>query len=515
MYLTPIHPTKRHPLMLPQHPVRLVAFFMFGILPLSPDVLGTVSSELPIDLGSRLELFVDDYLIDRMEGAQLKLHPPVRAETVLKFDRQWEGSSSGYFTVIEDNGLYRLYYRGSAPNPDNKDVHTASSPMTVCYAESRDGVNWTRPNLHLVEFGGSNENNILLMGQDALSFTPFLDTNPDAPAQERYKAVTGTKVPNVKGYALVGYTSPDGIHWTKIGNHSIIPDTTVNAFDSQNIVFWDDSRKKYLAFYRVMKGGVRWSKFAESADFAHWPKESIQWFDYGDAPMEQLYTAAARPYERAPHIYVGFPDRYVPHRTSPEQPDKVNFGVNDSVFMSSRDGRRWNRGFLESFLRPGRDPLNWTDRNNYVANGLIQTAPDELSLYYTQNFRSPSAHLRRGVMRLDGMVSVNAGYRGGEFVTKPFLYKGDTLVLNFETSAVGSIRLELQDARGNPIPGYELEDFPPLWGDKIDHPVVWKANPTWGTSLKKLEGIPVRLRVVLRDADLYSMQFSSKPRKKN
>lgn len=465
----------------------------------------TVTS--PINIGSRLELFVDDYLIDRMDGAQLKLHSPIRAENVLKFDRPWEGSACGYFTVINDNGLYRLYYRGSAPNPDNKDVHTEQSPMTVCYAESRDGVDWTRPSLGLVEFRGSKDNNILLMGQDALSFTPFLDTNPAASPNERYKATTGTKIPGVKGYALVGYTSPDGIHWTRKGEYSLIPDTTTNAFDTQNVVFWDTVRKKYVAFYRAMKNGTRCSKFAESDDFAHWPDKSIQWFDYGNVPMEQLYTAAARPYERAPHIYVGFPNRYVPLRTSPQQPDKASFGINDSVFMSSRDGKRWDRRFLESFLRPGRDPLNWTDRNNYIANGLLQTAPDELSLYYTQNYRSASAHLRRGVLRIDGMVSVNAGYRGGEFVTKPFIYKGNTLVLNFETSAVGSVRLELQDARGNPIPGYELENFAPLWGDQIEHRVVWAANPTWGTGLKKLEGAPVRLRVVLRDADLYSLQF--------
>jgi hypothetical protein len=110
-------------------------------------------------------------------------------------------------------------------------------------------------------------------------------------------------------------------------------------------------------------------------------------------------------------------------------------------------------------------------------------------------------------MRLDGMVSVSAGYRGGEFVTKPFTFTGDTLSLNFETSAAGSIRLELQDQHGNPISGYELETFPPLWGDHIDHVVTWTANPRWGTSLKKLEGTPIRLRVVLRDADLYSLQF--------
>ena len=468
-----------------------------------------------IALGSRRELFVDDFLIERMSGAELELHSPIRAETVLTFDKPWEGPTCGFFSVIEDNGLFRLYYRGSANNPLGNDRHTQDNPMTVCYAESRDGIHWVRPNLGLVEFRGSKDNNILWMGQEALAFAPFLDTNPAAPASERFKATAATVIPGRKQYALVGLVSPDGKQWTKIGDHSIIPDDTTNVFDSQNVSFWDPTRNKYVTLYRASKSGTRWTKFAESADFAHWPKESIQWFDYLGAPLEQLYTCAARPYPRAPHIYVGFPNRYQPHRTSPQQPNPdMNKGINDAVFMSSRDGLHWDRRFLESFLRPGRDPLNWTDRNNYVAAGLLRTAPDELSLYFSQNYRSSTAHLRRGVLRLDGMVSVSAGYRGGEFVTKPFTFTGDTLSLNFETSAAGSIRLELQDQHGNPISGYELETFPPLWGDHIDHVVTWTANPRWGTSLKKLEGTPIRLRVVLRDADLYSLQFrSSEPSK--
>ncbi len=462
-----------------------------------------------IELGSRLELFVDDALIDHLTGAQLKLHSPTRAEKVLEFDKPWEGSTCGFFTVLEDNGLFRLYYRGSATNPLGNDRHTDQNPLTVCYAESRDGVHWIRPNLGLVEFRGSKENNIMWMGQEALAFAPFLDKNPATPPAERYKATAAGIVPGRKQYALIGFTSPDGLRWTKLADRSIIPDDTSNAFDSQNVAFWDTNREKYVAFYRAQKAGTRWTKFAESKDFASWPAESMAWFDYGDVPMEQLYTNAATPYKRAPHIYIGFPNRYQPHRSLPNQ--GRNAGINDAVFMSSRDGQHWDRRFLESFLRPGRDELNWTDRNNYIAAGLIQTAPDELSLYFSQNYRHDTAHLRRGVLRLDGMVSVNAGYHGGEFVTKPFTYQGDSLVLNFETSAAGSIRLELQDERGRPISGYELENFPPLWGDKIEHTVAWTANPQWGTSLKKLEGLPIRLRVVLRDADLYSMQFRPTP----
>lgn len=466
---------------------------------------GTPPTSEPITLDSRLELFVDDALIDRMSGVQLKLHSPARGEKVLEFTKPWEGPTCGFFTVFEDNGLFRLYYRGSANNPLGNDRHSATAPMTVCYAESRDGVNWVRPNLGLVEFRGSKENNIMWMGQEALAFAPFLDTNPAAPPSERYKATAAGIIPGRKLYALIGFTSPDGLRWTKLGDRSIIPEDTTNAFDSQNVSFWDPNRGKYVTFYRAQKGGTRWTKFDESADFANWPEDKIAWFDYGNAPMEQLYTNAATPYQRAPHIYVGFPNRYQPHRSAPNP--GPNAGINDAVFMSSRDGVHWDRRFLEAFLRPGRDPLNWTDRNNYIAAGMIQTAPDELSIYYSQHYRHESAHLRRGILRLDGMVSVNADYKGGDFVTKPFRYKGNTLMLNFETSAAGSIRLELQDERGHAIPGYALEDSPPLWGDQVAHAVVWTANARWGTSLAKLEGIPIRLRVVMRDADLYSFKF--------
>ncbi|MSU66588.1 MAG: hypothetical protein EXS38_10915 [Opitutus sp.] len=465
---------------------------------------------------SRLELFVDDALIERMDGLRLQLHEPRRAEKVLEFDRPWEGATCAYFTLVQDQGLYRLYYRGAGnsgdPREAGNDRHSETHPMSVCCVESRDGVNWTRPNLGLVEFRGSKDNNIVWMGQEAMSFYPFLDTNPDARPAERYKAAGVGILPGRKEYVLIGFTSPDGLRWTKLGDRSIIPDESPNAFDSQNVVFWDQLRGKYIAFYRAQRGGTRWSKYGESTDFANWPADKLAWFDYTGAPMDQLYNNAARPYPRAPHIYVGFPNRYVSYRSGPEHGE--NFGVNDALFMSSRDGVHWDRRFREAFLRPGRDARNWGDRSNYVAAGMLQTSPDELSFYYTQNYRYPSAHLRRGVLRLDGMVSVRADAAGGEIVTKPFRYRGNALVINYETSAAGSLRFELQDERGNAIPGYALEDSPPLWGDQVEHVVTWTANPRWGTSLEKMQGIAVRLRIAMRDADLYSFQFrtiTSKP----
>lgn len=168
-----------------------------------------------------MELFVDHALIEYMDGAQLKLHSPVRAEKVMEFDKPWEGATCGFFTLIEDNGLFRLYYRGSATDAGGTDRHSKETPLTVCYAESRDGINWVKPNLGLVEFRGSKNNNIMWMGQEALAFAPFLDTNPAVPASERYKATAATVIPGRKQYALVGFTSPDGLRWTKVGEHSI------------------------------------------------------------------------------------------------------------------------------------------------------------------------------------------------------------------------------------------------------------------------------------------------------
>ena len=75
------------------------------------------TSAQPLAIGSRLELFVDDYLIDRMEGVRRKLHEPRLAGTVMKFDQPWEGGSSGYATIIKDGDGYRMFYRGRAIRP--------------------------------------------------------------------------------------------------------------------------------------------------------------------------------------------------------------------------------------------------------------------------------------------------------------------------------------------------------------------------------------------------------------
>lgn len=446
-----------------------------------PTVRARPGEKTMVDIGSRLELFVDDYLVDALAGdARRLLHHPVPQEVALVFDRPWEGATSAYVTVFRDGERVRLYYRGNGAGHE-----------TTCYAESRDGVHFERPNLGLFEFAGSTENNIIWLGAGTHNFAPFLDTNPAAPPEQRYKALAsaGPKA------SLVPFASPDGVHWSKIQEDPVI---TEGAFDSQNLAFFDEHRGQYAAFVRDFRDGVRTIRYATSPDFIHW--STPEWLDYGDAPPEHLYTNATVAYFRAPHLFLAFPKRFVPGRTKdPQHPEP---GLSDGVLMSSRDGVHWQR-WREAFLRPGPDPANWTERNMGFAWGLVPASETEIALYWWEHYRHDDCRLRRGTVRTDGFVSVHAGAAGGEMLTRPLVFSGSRLVVNYSTSAVGALRFELCDEQGEPLPGLSLADSEVLFGDEIAHEVAWRE-----ATCASVAGRPVRLRVRLRDADLYSIQFA-------
>ncbi len=260
-----------------------------------------------LNIGSRLELFVDDYLIEVMEGVGLKLHEPRSAGKVLTFDKPWEGTTSAYATVFKDEDHYRMYYRGSS-SPE----YTATSLLTegevvpeghssvTCMAESRDGVVWSRPSLGLYEFNGSKDNNIVLTGSSSCCFAPFKDPNPDAPASERYKAVDTGHIGGKP--VLMGFVSGDGKSWKPASDEPLLTD---GAFDSLNVAFWDSVREKYVAIYRKGRNGVRSIRHSSTRDFRDWPVG--QWCEFGESPPEHLYTNATTPYFRAPQIYLAFP----------------------------------------------------------------------------------------------------------------------------------------------------------------------------------------------------------------
>ena len=343
---------------------------------------------------------------------------------------------------------------------------------------------------------------------------PFKDANPNCRPAERYKAM------HVAAGGLWTAKSADGIHWSRLSDKPVI---TKGAFDSENLAFWDATRTEYRAFFRGFRDGRRDVLTATSPDFVRWTDPV--WIEYPGSPPQELYTNQIAPYYRAPHIFLGFPTRYTDRGWAPSLESLpelehrreraktvVRFGsaITDGLFMSSRDGANFKR-WGEAFLRPGPQELgHWIYGDQYQNWGLVETksdlagAPNELSMYAVEGcWRGKSDRMRRYTIRIDGFVSLQAPLSGGECVTKPIVFSGNKLVVNYATSAAGSLRVEIQDANGKAFDGFRLEDCPEVFGDSLERIIAWKA----GSDLHKLAGQPIRLRLVLKDADLYSLQF--------
>jgi len=451
-----------------------------------------------IDIGSQRELFVDDFLIDKLRDVRRRLHRPTPRDVAIVHDQPWEGNTCFYHTVFRDGDLYRMYYRGSQHSTGPQ---TTSSHQVVCYAESTDGVHWTKPDLGLIEFQGSKKNNVIWDSVGRHNFVPFKDPNPACKPETRYKAIGGSKSEG----GLFVFQSADAIHWSLMSDKPVI---TQGAFDSQNLAFWDNLRGCYVDYHRQGRNGKRDIMTCTSPDFLNWTEP--QFLEYPDAPAEHLYVNQIRPYYRAPHMYLGFPKRFVPSRKSPIGHPLP--GVSDTILMSSRDGQTFRR-WQEAFVRPGLQPERWVCRNNLVAWGLVETtsplegAPAELSLYVVEGYyQGTSCQVRRHTLRVDGFVSLNAPFSGGECITRPLQFQGNRLETNFATSAAGSISFEVQDIRGEPIPGFTLADCNSQFGDHLDYVVSW----TSGSDVGQLAGKPVRLRIQLKDADLYSIRFATR-----
>ncbi len=481
-----------------KHSFRLLSLFSFfchaGIV--------LLRAQPVTDIGSRRELFVDRYLLEQLENVDLVLHHPRNEGRVLAFDKPWEGAFCAYGTVIKDGAIFRMYYRGVPVA--GKD---GNSNEVTCYAESADGVSWSKPELGLYEIDGSRANNVILANAAPVThnFSPFLDKNPGAPAGERYKAIGGTD-----HGGLIAYASPDGIRWKKIQDNAVFKK---GVFDSQNVAFWSESEHGYVCYFRTWSDGVyqgfRSVSRTTSKDFRNWTDPVPMTF--GDTPPEHLYTQQTAPYFRAPHVYVAIGARFMPDRQVVSDEQAAALKVNpkyykdcsDAVLMTSRGGNAYDRTFMESYIRPGIGLRNWVSRSNYPVLNVVQTGPEEMSVYVNEDYAQPTAHIKRYSMRIDGFSSLQADYKGGYVTTKPFTFSGKELEINYATSAAGSIRVEIRDQAGNPLEGYTLDNCQEIIGNEIRRVVTWNGK----SDVSALAGKVIRLRIFMKDSDLYSFRF--------
>jgi len=461
-----------------------------------------LTADEPVDIASRRELFVDDLLIGELNGTRLKLHEPHLLRRVPP------RPCGHYATVLQDGDRLRLYYRGDkVPGAHWRNgwgkYHEGEVTL---YAESTDGgIHWIEPNLGIRDVPEMPKGNVVLdVNEDTFlvthNFTPFIDTRPGVPAEQRYKGLGGGRYPleNWGGWkapderkklrekygpgGLKAFASADGLHWNLLRKEPVVSEDA-GSFDSQNVAFWSEAEEAYVAYFRFFKNGVRSIRRSTSNDFLNWTDPVDM---EANEPGEHLYTSVTQPYFRAPHIYIALPTRFQARAGA----------ITDIVIMATRPGSdRYHRHFKEAFIRPGLGERGWGNRANYITLNVVQTSPTHMSM-----FMYGGGHY---VLRLDGFISVHAGYKEGEFITKPLKFAGDQLELNYSTSGAGRIRVEIQDDQCRPIPGYTLEDSDAIYGDDISRIVTWNDSSDVG----ELVGRTVRLRFVMNEADIYSLRF--------
>jgi len=459
------------------------------------------------DLGSKRELFIDKHMIEKMHNTKILFHTPIKqplSKSPLK--------KTAYATVIKTKKHYIAYYR--ANDPTYTGIKKTGYPNKLTkYALSKDGINWAYP-----------KNNIILKEPPFThNFSPFLDSNPKVKKNERFKALAGVddtllkrlqSLPSAKsnnktlqetlaflGYpenyksGLYSFVSSDGIHWKRKSKKPVITvPKSMKAFDSQNVSFWSEEEKCYVCFYRSweMKRNkknkkpyrVRTISKTTSKDFIHWTKAiKIEANLHG----EQLYTTQAHPYFRSPHIYIALPTRFMSHRK----------GSTDIMLMSMRPGNSYfDRELKEAYIKPGLDKRRWKNRANYVALNVVPTRKNEISIYHSKS-------QYRYTLRTDGFASIHAGYQKGYVLTKPFVFKGNDLIVNYSTSAAGSLKVEIINSQGKPIEGFTVNDCEIMIGDKINQAIVWKGEK----DLTLLRGKVVQLKFYMKECDLYSYKF--------
>jgi hypothetical protein len=480
--------------------------------------VATLAAE-PIEVGNRKQLFFDDVLIETLRNVELTMNPPfATSEVLITADQPHERNShiSLYNSVLkEPDGRVRVWYdlltiTGSGPYDHER---------RVCYAESPDGIHFTKPALGLYAMEGSKETNVVLPGVIAGSAV-WID--PQAPAEHRYK--TQAKVYPSQKFHM--HSSPDGIKWTLFAEIN-----SRGAHDTQTIIFWDRHLERYLFYGRnrevtpeidIRCRSVRRAELleltrVENTGLVIWP-DAVDRATYdapeGTTPVD-YYGATVFPYPEADDVYIMLAQAFWHWIPTDRDTRTLPPGTRDVRLAISRDSKHFRRvGKRGPFLRPG--PAGRFDSRQIWAMPNPIIVGDEIWIYYsglnwdrTDQTDPAAPHGRRmsaisrAVMRLDGFVSADAPYGGGELTTRPLRFSGSRLELNVDTAGGGGVRVELLDGTGKPIRG--LSGAASVWhvGNSVRLSVTWPGD----VDLESWAGKPVRLRFVLRDAKLYAFQF--------
>jgi hypothetical protein len=498
-----------------------IAAATVGVVLMGPAV--AAAADGPISVGGQKQLFIDHKFIASSKNVSLRVNPPAkRPGAVIESDKPWDAFKVIWLSVAEDGNLYKMWYQAFDGD------QWGGGKSRLCYAVSKDLLHWEKPELGIITYQGSKQNNIVV--DDLVNGSVLVD--PQAKPEQRYKLIY-TQHPAWDDVFVV--CSSDGTHWT-------MPGTKVAKIhaDTQHVVFWDTRIKKYVVYFRpddplrmvdpipsdppvVAPKTIRPGRMVARLELDDlvkpWPTSDARMVltaDERDPEDSDIYTHYPLQYPYAADAYFLFPMIYQHFR--PGETTVKNDGLNDVQLAASRDGIHWMRYDREPYVRRGLpgDPDSgqvqscWPTvfrRGNYLYQfytgwpfthgGFRKLTPEERKHNWGRE------HIYLTVQRLDGFVSADAPYDGGWLVTPTIVFDGRALQLNIDVAAMGEARVEIQDADGKPVPGYELAKCKRILFNDPAYTESWEQK----SDVAELAGKPIRLRLSMRSAKLYAFQF--------
>ena len=473
-------------------------------LVLSP--VATAEEARSIPAGQR-QLFLDDDAIAKTENLKRTLHQPKKRGAVIKPDQPWETTLQTRSSPVWDEQAkrYKLWLITSTPAP---------GVAGTTYAESVDGVKWTKPILRQWKYQDSLENNFVAVEPDsawpANAILNVVYDPDDADPQRRFKGFLGA----IGRQPIV---SPDGIHWKKL-------DVPMLSSEDESNLSYDRQSRTFIATLKTGGPFGRSHRVWTSKDFNTWTNTGVLIHaDEEDQRMGQanirarladdqlqqpryndpadynadIYNVGVFRYEG---LYVALPAVY--HATG-----KIPVGNTDGFHLvqlrSSRDLQTWQHvADRQTFIGPSPVKGGAFDLTQLLPPSAPIVRDDELWFYYTGiKYRAEPAQPESGgigaiclaVLRRDGFVSLDAGVESGTLLTKPFVLAGTTLHVNVDAKG-GELNVTVLDGDGQTVAVAE-----PVTGDQPRAAVRWKSG-----DLDSVKGKTVSLRLSLRNARLYS-----------
>lgn len=534
-------------------------------------------------IGSRKQLFLDHTMIESLDNCRWRFHPPVRyaGNPLIQADKPWENATvsdvdlaGGTVFFDAEAQIFKMWYRATetmSAGPGDVIGIPVKGGYRACYAVSRDGVHWEKPNLGLVEYHGSRENNIIPgIGELEYIRRPNLIKDYDEPdPQKRYKMIYADEVDG--HWLLCKAYSADGIHWSMGTSPAVAFQPPLYPL---GIIFgWDPRRGKFVHIHRkepptlfradvegrLVRGEMR-AVLSTSADFEDWGDtiEIMGRDERLDPPHWEVgHLAFISAILYSEDLYIGLMDTattYYPEEVPAALWDVYRWehAEHRVELVMSRDGVHWTRVAPHwEFFRPG---LIDTWDSALVAPCRPIILNDQILIYYSgRSLLCAAGHLGHplrtrarqmgyaiglATLRLDGFVAVEGYDPGGALTTPPLTFTGDRLLINahapekrydadhprisYPTFPI-SARDVAPDApppisTGEPYGRLEVEilglDGQPLpgYGRGECDPFTGDAirhTVTWRhtSDVTALAGQPIRLRFHLHNAALYAFQF--------